>query len=34
LIEKGLPNSRVRTEFLPTGLVCTMEITLPESVRE
>jgi two-component system CheB/CheR fusion protein len=34
LIEKGLPNSKVRTEFLPTGLVCTMEMTLPEGVGE
>jgi two-component system, chemotaxis family, CheB/CheR fusion protein len=34
LIEKGLPNSRVRTEFLPAGLACTMEMTLPLSVSE
>ena len=33
-IEKGLPNSRVRIDFLPTGLVCRMEMTLPESVGE
>jgi two-component system CheB/CheR fusion protein len=34
LIEKGLPNSSVRTQFLPTGLVCAMQITLPEGVGE
>jgi two-component system CheB/CheR fusion protein len=31
LIESGLPHAVVRREFRPGGLVCTMEIPLPEA---
>ena len=32
LIENGLPHAIVRREFRPDGLVCTMEIPVPEAV--
>jgi two-component system CheB/CheR fusion protein len=31
LIENGLPHAVVRREFRPDGLVCTMEIAVPEA---
>jgi two-component system CheB/CheR fusion protein len=31
LIENGLPHAVVRREFRPEGLVCTMEIPVPET---
>lgn len=34
LIEKGLPHSKVRSDFLPDGLVCTVEIRLPTGTIE
>jgi two-component system, chemotaxis family, CheB/CheR fusion protein len=34
LIKSGLPQSRVRSDFLPDGLVCTMEIRLPAEITE
>jgi len=33
LIENGLPQAVVRREFRPEGLVCTMDIPLPEAVH-
>jgi two-component system, chemotaxis family, CheB/CheR fusion protein len=30
LIQKGLPNSKVRHEFRPGGVVCTIELPMPE----
>jgi two-component system CheB/CheR fusion protein len=30
LIERGAPNSKVRSEFNPDGLVCTIELPIPE----
>lgn len=33
LIEKGLPNAKVRHEFNPGGVVCTIELTMPEATE-
>src|SRR5262249_55508964 len=33
LIEKGLPEARVRREFRPDGLVCTIELPLDETIK-
>jgi len=33
LIDQGLPGAQVRREFLSSGLVCTIEIELPELVE-
>ena len=30
LIERGIPKAAVRREFRPTGLVCEIEVPLPE----
>lgn len=32
MIEKSLPGATVRREFRPSGLVCTIEIELPETL--
>jgi two-component system CheB/CheR fusion protein len=34
LIENGLPQAVVRREFRPEGLVCTMEIPVPEATQD
>ena len=33
LIEKGLPNAKVRHEFRPGGVVCTIELPMPEAAE-
>ncbi|MBV9702620.1 MAG: PAS domain-containing protein [Methylobacteriaceae bacterium] len=33
LIDNGIPNARVSREFGPDGLVCTIELPLPEAVE-
>ena len=33
LIERGLPGATVHREFAPEGLVCTIELVLPEEQR-
>jgi len=30
LIERGLPDATVHREFAPAGLICTIELELPE----
>ena len=34
LIDEGIPGSNVRREFSPEGLVCTIELTLPEETKK
>ena len=33
LIENGLPNAKVRLEFSPGGVVCTIELPMPEAAE-
>ena len=33
LIENGLPNAKVRLEFNPGGVVCTIELPMPEAAE-
>jgi hypothetical protein len=33
LIEKGLPDAKVRHEFRPEGVICTIELPVPEPVE-
>jgi two-component system CheB/CheR fusion protein len=33
LIKKGLPNAKLRHEFRPEGVTCTIELPLPEAAE-
>jgi two-component system CheB/CheR fusion protein len=33
LIKKGLPNAKVRHEFCPEGVTCTIELPMPEAAE-